>query len=424
MRTFRITKSTPKSSGMRSKVLQQKKPPPRQDSPNANDVRNRTSYHPEQAHWSWTSLPEILYQLSPEEKDERSKDPGLMPYPIHGKYLRDLPVLPDNISSTVEEFRVEAWQRIDARIYLDDITDRMHPDFRIKNNALQQRGVRFRQAFNIKAWHSGNKRSAQLEAELLRRMDELGLDITANSTRGITPGLIHPKLGEAGGRVPIPKGWQARKLGSGGIKPKSTPTLLLEPEVSSEDPEVLPQASEVSEHEAQVIEHIQEFVPYDEHHNHPDGALPVIRGLIPDEELPTTVSMHELSLLGGYRQPIPEIEQGNDSIPLMLNPDRLAWRARFWSPSSALSIRGFCDLPCFEDSLQQYEELLDYNPPLVATASKPQTPTAGIFPVTELIQLNMVTEAEQKNVFDDMLLEYYKGERQLTEMPCISLAIM
>ncbi|KAL4788066.1 hypothetical protein BJX76DRAFT_353621 [Aspergillus varians] len=442
MTSYKVTKSSSKSSGKKPKSSQPKRPPPpRQDSPNANDPRNITSYHPDQAQWSWTNLPTILYQLSPKEKDVRLKDPGNLSYPIHGKYLRSLPVLPDNISSTVEEFRVEAWQRMDERIYLEDITDRMHPDFRIKNNALQQRGVRFRQAFNILAWRSGNKRSVHLEAKLLQRMDALGLDINSNSTRGITPGLINPEFGEAGGRVPIPDGWRARKLGLEEDKPKSIEDLTSEPEVRSKDlevfpkrpelvptdpkvslkePVVLPNVPEISVLDADVIEHIHEFANYDEYDKHPDGALPIIRGLIPDEKLPATVSMDGLDLSMGYCQPAPEVKLENESTPIIPNPDRVQWRPNYWAPRCTISIYGFCNLGHLQ-TLQPPDEFLDCFPPVSAPPSKPQTPSTGIFPISNPIKLDMIPLEEQKNVFDDMLAEYYKGERQLTEMPYISV---
>ncbi|KAL5043942.1 hypothetical protein BDW71DRAFT_209742 [Aspergillus fruticulosus] len=449
MKSYRVTKSSLRSSGKRPKGLQQKKAPPRQDSPNANDPRNRTSYHPDQAHWSWEDLPDILYQLSPDDDERRLKDPGLMKYPIHGKYLRNFPVLPDNISSTVEEFRVEAWQRIDARICLEDITARMHPDFRIKNNALQQRGVRFRQAFNLKAWRSGNKRSAQLEADLLRRMEELGLDINSNSTRGITPGLVNPQLGEEGGRVPIPKGWRIRKMGNNKSTANndtafeeqevlsqdressfkasgySETTLPGELEALSEDPEFLTQAPDVTEHETRAVEYVYQDVNDNEADKRSDNALPIIQGVIPDDELPDTVSLPELDLYVLPRSshpfpwpPTPQVKQESDSLPLIHNQDGLGWRSTFWTPSSALNFHGFCLQDCFTNFPVQPEELLDYVPTLFANSpSKPQTPTTGIFPVNDPTLLDTVPERQQRNVFDDMLLEYYKGKRHVFEMP-------
>ncbi|KAL4928675.1 uncharacterized protein BDV17DRAFT_291305 [Aspergillus undulatus] len=409
----------------------QKRPPPRQDSPNAKDPRNVTSYHPDQADWSWTNLPDILYQLNPPENEERRSDPAYMSEPIHGKRLRNLPILPDNISSTVEEFRVEAWQRMDPRISLDDITSRMHPDFRIKNNALQQRGVRFRQAFNIKAWRSGNRRSAELEDVIRRRMHKAGLDFHSNSTRGITPGLIDPKAGEAGGRIPLPNSW-SRKVTAYAIKLKDTKMLPApaDTESSVDGSEILPTASEApaSEHseksedanyelEPEVVEHTHEFVKYDEEQSQPEGALPTIRGTIPDEELPDSVGMYELDLRQGYRYPMPQLKVESEDLPLMFNQDRLDWRGRSWSPSSAISLHAFCHLPCFQNFPPYPEESLDYIAPHFAERSKLQTPTKDIFPSVEPVQLDMIPEELQKNTFDYALAEIAKNELHLCEMP-------
>lgn len=355
-----------------------------------------------------------------------------MSYRIHGKYLRNLPVLPDNISSTVEEFRVEAWQRLDERICLDDITARMHPDFRIKNNALQQRGVRFRQAFNIIAWRSGNKRSAQLEADLMQKMSSLGLDVKFNSTRGITPGLIDPSRGESGGRVPIPACWQQRKLGSEGpmltqqaattepvtMELEIRPKKINDPPKVSEDVEM---SDDVSEHVAGIIQLIQEFTEYDPSHDHPESALPVIRGLVPDEQLPGTVRMKDINLLEGYGQPTPQIID-NEELPLLTNPDRIEYRSKQgWTPNSAISNSEFCDSFCHEPAPVQYEEFIDFPIEAFDTPSKPQTPTTDLFPFTTPMKLDLLPEGVQKIVFDDMLAEYYKGERYVPEMPWISV---
>ncbi|KAL4883312.1 hypothetical protein BJY04DRAFT_216613 [Aspergillus karnatakaensis] len=422
------------------KGVQKKKAIPRQDSPAALDPRNRTSFHEGQERWSWDNLPDILYQMNPTGKEGqgREEDPGKLAHEIHGKRLRCLSVLPDNISSTVEEFRVEAWQRLDPRVTLTDITDRMHPDFRIKNNALQQRGVRFRQAFNLLAWYSGNKRSAQLEDELFRKMKKAGLDTSSNSTRGITPGLVYPHLGAASKRIPMPKSWAIRKLGprSQKIRPSQLARWLEQLDEAEEDTcsavsetpaetflptslptTPLPTTPDVSDHDAKFTELIHEFVPYDEYHNHTDGALPVIRGVNPDEDLPSTVRMSELDLLQGYRQPEPEIKEDNESLPLYSNPDRLAHRAPFWSPSSACSIRGFCMSPCFQDFPQMFKDFLEPTMLVSSPRSKPQTPTNGVFPLINPVQLNMIPAEQQKNVFDDMLSEYSKGDRELSEMP-------
>ena len=123
---------------------------------------------------------------------------------LYGQTLRVLPVLPDRISSDVEEWRCEAWMRLDSRVTLDDITMRMHPSFRIAKNTLQQRNGRFRARFHLIAWHSTNRKSEQLDADLASKLIKAGIDPALNTTRGLTPGLINPALGEAGGRIPIP----------------------------------------------------------------------------------------------------------------------------------------------------------------------------------------------------------------------------
>lgn len=99
---------------------------------------------------------------------------------------------------------------MDRRIRLRDITDRMNPRFRIANNALQQRGVRFRKAFNILSWGTGNKKTALLAHNLEAKMKRHGLDPNLGTTRGLTPGLINPELGEKGGRIPVPEPYRSR----------------------------------------------------------------------------------------------------------------------------------------------------------------------------------------------------------------------
>ncbi|KAL4807784.1 hypothetical protein BDV18DRAFT_158991 [Aspergillus unguis] len=466
----KVGKHTTKTSKTKAPSPQQKrrKAVPRQDSPHTNDPRNRTSYHPQQAGWSWDNLPEILYQLNPLEKDNHHGPVGTLPYPIHKHYLRDLPVLPDNISSAVEEFRLEAWLRLDSRICLEDIIQRMHPDFAIQKNALQQRGVRFRQAFHLKAWRSGNKRSQQLSADIDRALAAKGLDAARNSTRGLTPGLIDPKLGEVGGRIDFPEGWKSRKIGGQSkfsislnqpapqpwkqeVVSPSSPSHVSETvyqesefdvpdvpetlsdvssdassEVFSEDLDFLPEAEDFDipqtpepiKHEPQVINFTHEYIPYDESLGHPDGALPVICGLIPDQDLPKTISMSELEVVFNAGQPTPEIIPDNEDLPLWNNPDRLQHLAGR-NPSRAIFHRGFCKSSsfCFDHPTQHAEPLSYSLPDLGDAPCNPQTPSTGNFPLNSPVQLNLFPEDEQKNIFDDMLNNYYKGERELSEMP-------
>ncbi|KAL3474515.1 hypothetical protein BJX99DRAFT_260285 [Aspergillus californicus] len=444
MRKYRVTKSTSKSSKLNTRLGYLRKAVPRQDSPSVNDPRNRTSHHPDQTDWSVTSLPDILYQLKPEGSNKRAGHYLLMKYSIHGKYLRQFEILPDNISSAVEEFRVEAWMRMDNRICLKDITDRMHPDFRINQNALQQRGVRFRQAFNMIAWGSGNKRSRLLEAELLARMEELGLDTTSNSTRGITPGLINPKQGEAAGRVPLPRGWGA-KLGIRLESQKIRPSLTIQLETVQSEVEALPVELEaplieepslaeedllvdieglpldavafsfeqamsfaepaISDQEVEMIDFFPEYVHFDEKNDQPNGSLPIIRGVTPDDELPTTVRLRDLNLLEGIRQPEPEVKQNNDAMPLLMSPTRIAYRAPYWTTSSVISPRSFCISPCFPESPMDYLDPIN-NPLNNTIFSKPQTSTAGLFPVEDPLPLNNVPNHDQQDWINWILNDY------------------
>jgi hypothetical protein len=189
---------------------------PRQGSAVAMDPRNFTSFREDQKDWSWENLPAILYQFKPTKEDEKKEREPPMMIVLGGKRVRDIEILPDHISSDVEEFRVEAWMRLDRRIHLQDIIDRMHPNFAIERNALQQRNVRFRKAFHLVAWSSGNKITCQLEQDVLKMMNEQGIDPPLNSTRGLTPGLINPELGEAGGRIALPDNYGPERRGHRG----------------------------------------------------------------------------------------------------------------------------------------------------------------------------------------------------------------
>ncbi|KKK23300.1 hypothetical protein ARAM_006375 [Aspergillus rambellii] len=378
---------------------------PRQDSPNVRDPRNRTLLHPEQAHWSWTHLPDILYQFKPEGKVSRNTEPPRMTYPIHGRYLRELSVLPDNISSAVEEYQVEAWMRLDRRIHLKDITDRMHPDFRVNQNALQQRGVRFRQAFNMIAWDSGNKRSRELEAQVLKKMEEQGLDLSANSTRGLTPGLINPNLGEEGGRIPNPPGYSDEKRKERAKRAKKVQAGLSRALDTILKPECLVDESMIME----------SFVPYDESLEHADAALPVIRGEIPDDQLPSTVNMQDLDLSLGFTLPTPQPKR--ERTPMRPRPAYRGCDLSIFNPSSTVSPWGFCNAQCYPFIRENPKETLQEIHPTLGLPDKPQSPTLGLFPPVEVICLNTAEESVRANVFDAMLAEYYAGARHLVDMP-------
>ncbi|RLL99977.1 hypothetical protein CFD26_107639 [Aspergillus turcosus] len=164
-----------------------KKKTPRQGSTEAIDPRNVTSFREDQKDWSWDNLPAILYQFKPTKEEEtKEREPPKMKV-LGGKRSRGM-----------------------------DASLRMHKDFAIERNALQQRNVRFRKAFHLVAWSSGNKITCQLEQEVLKKMSERGIDPSHNTTRGLTPGLIKPELGEAGGRIALPDNYGPDRRGHRG----------------------------------------------------------------------------------------------------------------------------------------------------------------------------------------------------------------
>lgn len=124
---------------------------------------------------------------------------------IFSKHIREFLVLPSQISTQVEGWRLEAWWRLDRRIEAQDILDRMDPRVRahygIEESELEMRREQFRRDFCVADW-----RSQVSINQLIRMMKREGLDpVVTNSTRGFTPGLIDPEKGEAAGRIPIPR---------------------------------------------------------------------------------------------------------------------------------------------------------------------------------------------------------------------------
>lgn len=172
---------------------------------------NFTTPVPSQAHWSMHNLPDILYQLKPTAAFTKNRGRILkMPSPFPGEPpIRVFDILPDRISSNIEEWKVETWVRSDKRLQLDDILARMHPDLRPDRNTLQQRGGRFRAEFRLITWGKGNKKSAKLRAEVIKELQAKGIDPAWNTTRGLTPGLIDPNNPSAG-RIPLPEPFLGR----------------------------------------------------------------------------------------------------------------------------------------------------------------------------------------------------------------------
>ncbi|KAF3482402.1 uncharacterized protein GIQ15_05161 [Arthroderma uncinatum] len=180
--------------------------------PAADPAENYTDIVPGQGSWSFENLPDILYVFRGPNQPRGNVEVPTKPSAWgDSPSLRCFPILPDRVSGSVEEFRVEAWMRMDRRIQLHDITDRMHPAFRIVPNTLQQRGVRFRQAFNIASWGVSSKQTDKAVEAIKSKLIQNNISLQANTTRGLTPGLINPSLGEAGGRISVPRQYARRK---------------------------------------------------------------------------------------------------------------------------------------------------------------------------------------------------------------------
>ncbi|KAL2865641.1 uncharacterized protein BJX67DRAFT_382609 [Aspergillus lucknowensis] len=162
----------------------------------------------DQMNWSINNLPNILYTINPGIEHRA----GVVPVRktrarLFGKHINDLPTLPPRISSMVEGWRLEAWRRLDPRITPEDVIDRVHPDYRMNISEIEihRRRAEFRRLFHVSCWDPGFEYTF---ATVSRALELVGLDPQTNSTRGLTPGLCNPGLGEAGGRIPLPPGFK------------------------------------------------------------------------------------------------------------------------------------------------------------------------------------------------------------------------
>ena len=109
-----------------------------------------------------------------------------------------------NGADSYQPFRLEAWRRLDPRYTWIDIITRM-PTLKGKArptpNALNMRCHRFRRRNSILAWHARGRNTGETDTD--KKILALFSDAQklADTTRGTTPGLVNPRLGEAGGRV-------------------------------------------------------------------------------------------------------------------------------------------------------------------------------------------------------------------------------
>ena len=202
---------------------------------------NKTDFRWDQELFTKTNLPEELYVLERPSHVFRYGDlnePRNKEYPIYGKILRDIPCLPDHISSKISGWLIEFWARIEPRLIMTDISDRMHPEFRLASpNFLSQRRVRFRKSHNLLAWSNATDHASGL-ADIQQILRKNGIDPARNSTRGLTPGLVDPAVPDGpqiqGGRprdstVERRPDWTNGNLVKASIDHIWTPSLLKEP---------------------------------------------------------------------------------------------------------------------------------------------------------------------------------------------------
>ncbi|KAL6239587.1 hypothetical protein BDW75DRAFT_236192 [Aspergillus navahoensis] len=162
-------------------------------------------YIPEQATWSLYKLPDILHAIRPpdEYRNKAALPVHKTSYKIFGKNVNDFEtILPRQISSNVEGWRLEAWMRHDPRITAEDIIDRVHPFYReyISGAQIHDRRREFRQHCNLTCWEAGPEDNDK--AKITNLLEEYGYEPwSTNSTRGLCPGFINPAVGEKGGRI-------------------------------------------------------------------------------------------------------------------------------------------------------------------------------------------------------------------------------
>lgn len=165
----------------------------------AEDPEDTTTPHPDQLYWSIESLPSVLYALRPGSQYAKSRARVRETnFKIFGKRVREFHVLPRQISSRVEGWRLEAWWRLDRRIEEQDILDRINPKVGVTALDLEMRREEFRRAFHLANWKS----QASIN-DIARLVQKKRINLGLNTTRGLTPGLIDPAKGEEGGRIPI-----------------------------------------------------------------------------------------------------------------------------------------------------------------------------------------------------------------------------
>ncbi|KAL8689951.1 MAG: hypothetical protein Q9218_004498, partial [Villophora microphyllina] len=177
----------------------------------------RTEYG-KQAHWTRDNLPDVLYIIHPPKEWETYRKSGL-PQPkldaqgriIYEKWpadpekprpLLDFPHLPDQIGSQEHWWVFEAWRRLEPRARWRDFTMRIQGPEKPPANNIQMDLLRGREEWGLVTWFEISLHKEENKARDKALACLTKEQIRNNTSRGFTPGLINPALGEAGGRIP------------------------------------------------------------------------------------------------------------------------------------------------------------------------------------------------------------------------------
>lgn len=175
---------------------------------------DETSFHYGQRNFDLNNPPAIIYQLKPltvwtrfntthgfraiiEPKLDAQGNTMYEQWPEEGKaprQLRDLPILPDQISTKEHWLYLECVRRIDPRVNFHDIAMRMHRNGRLATTSLQARGQNKREANGMLSWHQsrpGDQKFTRGPAKaVLAKLAPA--QVAANTTRGLTPKSFDP----------------------------------------------------------------------------------------------------------------------------------------------------------------------------------------------------------------------------------------
>lgn len=173
---------------------------------------NKTDYRHDLASYNSLHWPDELYVLedpavlNPTQELRKSDLHPLqdMKRPIYGKILKDIPILPDHISSEIPVYMLEYFCRLDPRCTVEQIQKRMPPRADVKISAINMRRMRFRAACDILQWNRGCHYVSHKGA-IQEKLIDKRISLTDNTTRGLSPGLTDPSLGAVSKRIPLPE---------------------------------------------------------------------------------------------------------------------------------------------------------------------------------------------------------------------------